>query len=34
MYIVYETQNCEANLNMKDDIFKNHLVSVFTIRIP
>lgn len=34
MYIVYETQNCEANLNMKDHIFKNHLVSVFTIRIP
>lgn len=34
MYIVYETQNCEANLNMQDHIFKNYLVSVFSFRIP
>lgn len=34
MYIVYETQKCEANFNIKDHIFKNYLISVFGIRIP
>lgn len=33
MYIVYETQKCGANFNIKDHIFKNYLISVFSIRI-
>lgn len=34
MYIVYETQKCGANFNIKDHIFENYLISVFSIWIP